>query len=71
MSSPSLVVAARVAIEIENVALQAPAERAAERRKRLERRGADAVVVIGDLIALALGLAGRDRPPRTSARRWS
>ena len=43
------VVAAKKRIEIEDVALQAPAERATEYGSRPERRGADAVVVIRDL----------------------
>ena len=48
------VVAAGVSIDVQDVPFQAPAEGAAERRQRLERRRADAVVVIGDLRPLSL-----------------
>ena len=46
----SLVVAAQEFVEVQHIALQSPAEHAAEDGERLERRGADAVRVAGDLI---------------------
>ena len=49
------VVAAGVAIDVENVPVKPHTEGAAQQRQRLERRRADAVVVVGDLIALAFG----------------
>ncbi|MBA7708130.1 hypothetical protein ES703_117020 [subsurface metagenome] len=44
------IVAAGELVDVERVALQAEAERAAQDRKRLERGGADAVVIEGDLL---------------------
>jgi len=44
------IVAAGELVDIEHVALQAKAESAAQDRKRLEGRGADAVVVKRDLL---------------------
>src|ERR1700738_702625 len=45
-----LVVAADEFVDVDHIALQAEAERAAEDRPRLERRGADAVVIERDLV---------------------
>src|ERR1700730_3837173 len=45
-----LVVAAGEFVDVDDVPLQAEAERAAENRPRLERRGADAVVVECNLV---------------------
>ena len=53
-----LVVAAGVLVDVEDVPLQAVAEHAAQHGQRLERRRADAVVVVGDLLAAI----GRRRP---------
>src|SRR5882724_3166112 len=44
------VVAATERIDVDDVALQPEAEDAAENGERLERRGADTVVIIGDLL---------------------
>ena len=44
------IVAAGELVDIQHVALQAEAERAAQDRKRFERRGADAIVVKRDLL---------------------
>src|SRR5882724_6407445 len=52
------VVAAAERIDVDDVALQPEAEDAAENGERLERRGADTVVIIGDL---RLGIAEIER----------
>jgi hypothetical protein len=53
-----IVIATKETIDIEHVALQPEAEDAAEERERLKRRGADTVVVIGNL---PIGIAQIER----------
>ena len=61
-----LVVPAQERVELDDVALETPAERAADQRQRLERGGADPVVVDRDLIGLG-EIERLEQPPDVAA----
>ena len=61
-----LVVPAQERVELDDVALEAPAERAPEQRQRPERRGADPVVVDRDLVGLG-EVERLEQPPDVAA----